>query len=214
MDFPDPSLVEQVIEKNERACARLLDRIEGLVRAAVRQGGYVISAADEEVLREELRVQVLFSLSRWDRERGSFTVWLYGIARNLLNSHLRARSRRIPCVPLDPGRHAAVGAQSDPTEPTTATSSPLVELFWDTVVRMSREDQIVVDHLLDGAPHRQLAARLGVSEAAAKMRAYRVRGRLRERLTERWPRSSGDAARSRAEPAGTRGHRAANRSAG
>ncbi len=187
MEPPDLALVEQAKERNERACRDLLQRIEGLIHAAIKQGAYVVPAADEDVLREELRVQVLLSLWRWDPERGSFSTWVYAIARNILNAYLRARSRRPPCVPLDARRHAAIPALQDPGDCGGRRVPPLVAVFWETVGGMSRDDQIVVDHLLDGAPHRQLALRLRVSEAAAKMRVHRVKERLRKLLLARWP---------------------------
>jgi DNA-directed RNA polymerase specialized sigma24 family protein len=83
MDRLPHHIVEAASQLDERACAELLSRCEGLVRAAIRQGGYYcVADGDEEDLRAELRYQILRSLPRWEPEKGPFSTWVYGIARN------------------------------------------------------------------------------------------------------------------------------------
>jgi RNA polymerase sigma factor (sigma-70 family) len=181
IDDPEPDLVEAAARRDEAACRELVLRAEGLIRAVVRQGGYYVeNPTDEEELRQEVRVQMLRSIESWDPERGSFVSWVYGIGRNVLNSFLREQRRR--------PREESFEEQGEGFEPAdTLRPLPgdlpevpkLVGALWRVVERMAPEDQEVVRHLLNGDPHSVLAKSLGVSEAAAKQRAYRMRNRLR-----------------------------------
>ena len=48
--------------------------------------------------------------------------------------------------------------------------SPLVAAFWEVFELMSVKEQIVIEHMIAGEPHKRLAEQLGISDEAAKMR--------------------------------------------
>jgi len=187
---PEPDLVEAVAGLDEAACSELVRRYEGLVRVAVRQGGYFFEdARDEEETQSQLRLEMLRSIRKWDRRKGAFSTWVYAIARNLINSSLRDRQRRV--VSGRSGSEVALtdlGASFDPPDPTTeeteedAQTPPLVDAFLRLCDGMSDDDRVVIDHMVRRAPHRELATELKCSEDAAKMRVYRMRERIRQAL--------------------------------
>ncbi len=183
-DVPS-QLVDAVANLDERACLELLRRCEGLVRAAIRQGGYFVPEIDEECLRAELRFQILSSIRSWDPGKGSLSAWVYGIARNLLNAFLRDQRALPECVSLealgDTVARASLAASASDEEEEVA--SPLVAAFWEVFELMSVEEQLVIEHMIAGEPHKRLAEDLRISEEAAKMRVCRVRRRLRATLS-------------------------------
>ena len=82
-DVPS-QLVDAVANLDERACLELLRTLRRLGASSdFDRGGYFVPWIDEEYLRAELRFQILSSIRRWDPRKGSFSVWVYGIARNL-----------------------------------------------------------------------------------------------------------------------------------
>jgi len=181
---PIPSqLIEAAAQGDEKACADLLQRCEGLVRAAIRRSGYYfVNSYDEEDLRADLRYQILRSLPAWRAEQGGFSAWVNGIARNLLRSYVRARRAAPTVVDLD-RVPASVGSGSRTPEGDRDPS--LVVDLRAIIESMSPTDRTVVEHMMRDEPRRHLAEDLGISVDAAKMRVCRVRQRLRRSLVAR-----------------------------
>jgi RNA polymerase sigma-70 factor (ECF subfamily) len=122
------------------------------------------------------------------RGDAQFTTWLYRITANCAATSVakRARSRTEPLADDEP--LADERGEHDPELRMTVSderarlASALAELPW-------RLRQVVVLRDIYDLPHSAIAAELGISEAAAKVRLHRARRRLRELLAE--PSSSG-----------------------
>jgi RNA polymerase sigma factor (sigma-70 family) len=184
MEDPSRELIDAVVVLDESACTELIRRAEPLIRGAI-AGLWFESNDDRDEVLQDIRIQVLKSVGRWDPSRGRFSTWLYGVAGNVSKSYLRRRRQRVPEVPI-----------SDPTVPdkqpvpergpggSDTSPSPLLAAFRRVYGRMSLEDQVVIDHMqlhADGiGGHTDLAARLRTSEGAAKQRVYRMKSRLKE----------------------------------
>ncbi len=185
MKDPGRELIEAVAALDESACTELIRRAEPLIRGAM-AGRWFESEADREEVVQDIRVQLLKSVERWDRTRSRFSTWVYGVVRNVHNSHLRERRRR-----PDELLFSAMGDGFDPpnleggTE-ADAPASDLAQAFRRVYDQMSQDDRTVIDHMLrhgDGvAGHADLGDSLGCSVAAAKQRVYRMNGRLKEAI--------------------------------
>jgi RNA polymerase sigma-70 factor, ECF subfamily len=99
--------------------------------------------------------------------------WLYTVAEHRLIDEARRRSRRGASVPL-----ADVEAPSEFGRDVAASLAAALRVLPST------QRDVVVLRLLEGRPFAEVAARLGASEAACKMRFARALESVRESLRE------------------------------
>lgn len=101
--------------------------------------------------------------------------WLYRIATNAARDHFR-RARRVQWLPLRDGDCDPALPQSNPSE---AVADRLV--VQSALVRLAPEYRIpLLLHLSEGLSTAEIAAVLGISRDAVKMRLYRARERFRQ----------------------------------
>ena len=107
-----------------------------------------------------------------------FTTWLYRITANCASTHL-VRSRRHRHEELD--RVDAVDGSPDHDPVGRAESSHLRDRVRTALADLPpRLRAVVVLRDIYDLPHEAIAAELGISESAAKVRLHRARRRLRE----------------------------------
>jgi RNA polymerase sigma-70 factor (ECF subfamily) len=158
---------------------------EELVRATYAET-YTLAyrlTGDEEDARDVVQESYLRAYRGLGRFRGDaqFSTWLYRITANCAATHLgrRARNRHeeltdeTPVVDerldIDPSARAEAGVMRD----------RLQDALRDLPERLR---MVVVLRDVYDLPHEAIAAELGISESAAKVRLHRARRRLRERL--------------------------------
>ena len=114
------------------------------------------------------------------REESSFTTWLYRITANCASTALTKRSRHRH-DDIDDLEIADVRPESDPA--LRAEGSALRTRVADALDALPpRLRAVVVLRDVYDLPHEAIAAELGISEAAAKVRLHRARLRLRASL--------------------------------
>jgi RNA polymerase sigma-70 factor (ECF subfamily) len=115
------------------------------------------------------------------REEAQFSTWLYRITANCAATHLgRRRKHRHEELPDDDSVLDLV-AERDPQ--AMADASGLRERLTAALEDLPpRLRAVVVLRDVYDLPHEAIAAELGISESAAKVRLHRARRRLRERL--------------------------------
>lgn len=115
------------------------------------------------------------------RGEAAFTTWLYRITANCAATHLAKRGR---------SRHEELEddaplADDRPASNPEAMASASMERDRVTAALAALPDRlrvVVVLRDIYDLPHEAIAAELGISEAAAKVRLHRARKKLRERL--------------------------------
>jgi RNA polymerase sigma-70 factor (ECF subfamily) len=115
------------------------------------------------------------------REEAQFSTWLYRITANCAATHLgRRRKHRHEELPDDDSVVDLV-AERDPQAMADASGlrDRLTAALEDLPPRLRA---VVVLRDVYDLPHEAIAAELGISESAAKVRLHRARRRLRERL--------------------------------
>lgn len=138
---------------------------------------------DEEDARDVVQDSYLRAYRGLKRFRGDaqFTTWLYRITSNCASTHLGRRSRH---------RHDELDDQA-PLDDVRPSANPEAALD-GTVLRArlqaalmtlpARLRAVVVLRDVYDLPHESIAAELGISVTAAKVRLHRARRRLREEL--------------------------------
>lgn len=136
------------------------------------------NAEDAHDVVQEAYLRAYKGLKRF-RGDAEFTSWLYRITANCANTHLAKATRH---------RHDAI---DETTEVTDQRPGPEARLgtaddrkLLSQALQSLPPDMRAVVVLRDvyDLPHEAIAAELGISEGAAKVRLHRARRKLRERL--------------------------------
>jgi RNA polymerase sigma-70 factor (ECF subfamily) len=191
-----PDLAELV------AAARGGDRaaFDELVRATY-AGMYTLAyrlTGNEEDARDVVQDAYLRAYRGLRRFRGDarFTTWMYRITANCASTQLarRARDRH---EALDDDCPIADGRPEHDPELRASAASDRDQVAQAVSELPPRLRAVVVLRDVYDLPHESIAAELGISEAAAKVRLHRARRKLRERLfplrAEQTPSSGSDA---------------------
>jgi len=149
---------------------------------------------NEEDARDVVQEAYFRAFRGLKRFRGDaqFSTWMYRITANCAATHLGKRNRH---------RHEEL-KDSDPIADERPSADP--ELQADATALRDRLTvaleglppklrQVVVLRDIYDLPHEAIAAELGISETAAKVRLHRARKKLREDLFPRRPEEAADA---------------------
>jgi RNA polymerase sigma-70 factor (ECF subfamily) len=141
---------------------------------------------NEEDARDVVQESYLRAYRGLKRFRGDaqFTTWLYRITANCAATHLGRRARRRTEVLPDDVALIDVNPDRDPA--ARADASLLRDRLEDALAELPPKLRAVV--LLRDVydlPHEAIAAELGISESAAKVRLHRARRKLREHVFPR-----------------------------
>ncbi len=160
-------------------CAGERAAFEGLFRRyGDRLHGYFLRGTGSDELARDMVQQTFLHLhrARSDFRRGSaLRPWLYTIAANVRRQHYRRRARK-PESQYDAEVHG---------EPSVG---PIVTTPHQRVVRRAllelpeNQRDVVLLHYYEGLDFAEVAQVLGISRTAAKVRAHRAYGKLREIL--------------------------------
>lgn len=179
MDEADAALVARAREGDSEAFGILVRRyLRPAYAVALARVG---DPADAEDVCQEAFLAALERLESCRRPEG-FGRWLLAIVRNRAVDFRRRRSVR-ETEPLE-GAEAAPAAGGPERE--AERSERRREILRALRHLSGREREVVLLYDFEGWSHREIAARLGISEGSARVHLHNGRKALRERLTERW----------------------------
>lgn len=138
------------------------------------------SASDAEDLMQTTLLRIHGARDRWRRgER--LRPWVFTIAARVRSDWFRRKGRSLESPLEDEGvEEPATGADApDPAEGDRA------ERVRAAVDRLSETQRMIVHlHKFEGLTFREIGSVLGISEGAAKLRAFRAYDRLRRQLVD------------------------------
>ena len=161
------------------------DAFEELVRATYADT-YTLAyrlTGDEEDARDVVQEAYLRAFKGLKRFRGEarFSTWLYRITANCAANQMNRRSRDRHDTLEEDSSLPDSRPEADPA--TMAEGRALQDRIAAALDDLPpRLRAVVVLRDVYDLPHEAIAAELGISEAAAKVRLHRARRRLRERL--------------------------------
>ena len=129
---------------------------------------------------QDAYIRAFRGLSRF-RGDAQFSTWMYRITANCANTHLAKRSKHRHEVLDDANPVADDRPSTDPQLQADASALRLrlTDALEDLPPKLR---QVVVLRDIYDLPHEAIAAELGISVPAAKVRLHRARRRLREQL--------------------------------
>ena len=138
---------------------------------------------DEEDARDVVQESYLRAYKGLRRFRGDaqFSTWLYRITANCASTQLTRRAKHRHDELSDDSPVADANPTVDPQarSDATATRDRLTAVLRDLPPKLRA---VVVLRDVYDLPHEAIAAELGISESAAKVRLHRARRKLRETL--------------------------------
>lgn len=136
----------------------------------------IVGLAIENALRK---------IDTYDPNRSPFEIWLRTFVKYAAMEWRRTNARTFtvdPTLQGGPLTHEAATTH-DPNEPTSDRLAPLIDALYDALPRLLVPDQVIVAlRDLEGRPFKDVAARLGITEAAARQRHVRAMARLKTLL--------------------------------
>ncbi|MEQ1785448.1 MAG: RNA polymerase sigma factor [Acidimicrobiales bacterium] len=140
---------------------------------------------------QEAYIRAFRGLSRF-RGDAQFSTWMYRITANCANTHLSKRNKHRHEVLDEANPIADDRPSADPQ--LQADASALRLRLTDALADLPPKlRQVVVLRDIYDLPHEAIAAELGISETAAKVRLHRARKKLREDLFPRREEEAADA---------------------
>ena len=139
--------------------------------------------ADPEERRDAVQDAYLRAYRGLRRFRGDaqFTTWLYRITANCASSHAGRRARHRHDDLDSDGRRSSTSARSPIRRRAPSSGRSAATRCCDAELPPRLRAVVVLRDVYD-LPHEAIAAELGITERAAKVRLHRARLRLRERL--------------------------------
>lgn len=187
----DEELMERYARKGDRPAFDVL-----FSRYSGRLYGYFVRTCGRTDLAGDFVQQTFLHVhrARADFRAGApFRPWLYAIATNVRREHFRRAARR-PETELDYDRHPEPSRGPD----TTTAADRLLRRCLEDLPEPQRE--VLVLHYYQDLGFGEIAAMLGDTETAVKVRAHRAYERLRVKLGEERARD-----RNRGAPSGVSG---------
>jgi RNA polymerase sigma-70 factor, ECF subfamily len=197
---PDTDQLLERVRRNDRdARGRLLQRHRGRLRSLV-----ALHMDPRLAARVDPSDVVQDALTEADRRLGDyartqplpFYPWLRGLAlerlAQLYRTHVRAAKRSVareelclPLIPDDSARELAARLADRGSSPSARVRhEDLRRRLRDALEQLSERDrEVIIMRHLEQLPVRDIAAVLGISEGAVKVRHVRALERLRKRLT-------------------------------
>ena len=151
--------------------------------ASLHVGSGLRTRLDPEDLMQEVACRSFARFSTFDRRKGKFDQWLFGIARNVLLQTLERASRRESNATADWLTTGSIHQVPDEATSVTRRIARDEELqrFLSLIAELPDEDRdLMLYRGLEGLPHGQVATLLGIDERLAAKRWERLRGRVRE----------------------------------
>lgn len=136
------------------------------------------NSEDAQDVVQEAYLRAFKGLKRF-RGDAEFSSWMYRITANCANTHLSRTSRH---------RHDAIDEADEITDERPGPEARLGSADERQVLNRALQSlspemrAVVVLRDVYDLPHEAIAAELGISEGAAKVRLHRARRKLRERL--------------------------------
>ena len=172
----------ELVAKAKDGDRAAFDELVRLTHAGVYTLAYRLTGNEEDArdVAQETYLRAYRSIRRF-RGDARFSTWLYRITANCASTHLARRSR---------DRHESLGeddvladerAEVDPEHRLGAADDrERLQVALQSLPAEMRA--VVVLRDVYDLPHEAIAAELGISEGAAKVRLHRARRKLRERL--------------------------------
>jgi RNA polymerase sigma-70 factor (ECF subfamily) len=183
----DRELVKRAQKEDKEAFEELVRRHQARVFAVA--GGILRNKEDVEDIAQQVFLKAYFSLKRFD-QRAAFSTWLYKITVNECWDLLRKRKVRPLLYEADLSEEQArqYGASEEREEQTQDVSERLekrqeLERLLDCLEERDRTMLVLKE--VQGFSVEEIAELLGINGNTVKVRLFRARQRITERLRRR-----------------------------
>jgi RNA polymerase sigma factor (sigma-70 family) len=138
--------------------------------------------AAEEVT-QEVWLQAVRSIERYDPDQGQFRPWLLGIANHCIQNHSRCVRRRLSHVPDDAPPDFPDTSPEWPPPPVQLEKVERDDMVHAAILSLPDDErQLLLDKYVEGLSVEEIAERSGLTPKAIESRLSRRRNRFRALL--------------------------------
>ena len=184
-EIPEPwsdweSLIAAVLNENAAAVLAFAEWVGFRARAILLGKG--LSQADAEGLAATCVTEIFWELPKF--RGGNFSAWTHVLVVHELCDELRRRGRSV-----EAHADAALEQRSNGSSPTRRATARVRGAVATALATLADDERLIVELRFGGEPiaFREIAAALGKSEEAVRVRSHRARAKL-ERLLRDDPR--------------------------
>ena len=179
------TLANQAMSDPQVAFNLLYERIAPALTAwaNIRIPAALTSRLEPEDLVQEVWVRAMSKVSTFDPKRSSFRAWIFRVAKLVLLENFR----RLNSSTVAADKSSSAGVESVPAEITSvchaaARNEHVLALARFTETLNEDERKLLLHRGLEGLPHNEVAAILGVDREVAMKRWQRLRARAADEL--------------------------------
>jgi len=177
MNIPtDESIIEEIRSTGDFArFTALYDAYSGKIYRYVFYRTHHKETSED--IASDVFMKALNGLDSFDASKGTFSSWIYRIARNSLIDLYRSRKQTVGIEEI--ANDVKFSSGDDPTRDAAETKESIRKAL-DVLSTLSEDQrEIVLLRAWDGLPYKEIADILGKSEASCKMGFSRATARLR-----------------------------------
>lgn len=171
----DLDLIQSCLKGNSDAEKQLFMRYAGKVYTLCRR--YVAQDAQAKDLMQDCFIQIFDKLKMYDSTRGEFAGWLHRVCSNVALQQLRKEKREIPIVFPE----IMPDFEEEISEPAFDELSN--EILLESIRELPNGYQEILNlFIFEGLKHREIAARLNISESTSRSQYARAKKHLKSIL--------------------------------
>ncbi|HUZ92893.1 MAG TPA: sigma-70 family RNA polymerase sigma factor [Candidatus Paceibacterota bacterium] len=168
------TLAAKMKRGDRRAAAALYDDL------APKVYGFVLARTSKKEAAEDLMQDVFLKLiekiESFDEKKGKFTVWFWQVVRNMLVDHYRGK-KEMPFSAFEEEAVAAMAVGEMPDLQVKMRHDRVAEF----VLELSHEERELFElRYVAEMPYREIASLLGKSEASLRVKALRIKGKIKK----------------------------------
>ena len=177
INYTDEEQLIQAAKRNPQQFAALYDKYYAQILKFVYQR--LTTKQDAYDITQQVFVQAMLSLEKYEYRGLPFSSWLYRIAINELNKAFRSNAKQR-------GINLEEKYLADIAEETGADANETEQVVLNALTTLEEDDyQLVEMRFFEKRAFKEIGEILNISEATAKMRLYRILERLKPVIEKR-----------------------------
>lgn len=181
----DRELVESARDGKHGAGAYLVSRYAPKLLGYCRGIAHDLGDVDQELVVGLAIEKALRKIDTYDPNRAPFEIWLRTFVKFATMEWRRSQAQTFTVNPTlqDGPLNQEAAPVHDPNAPTSNRLAPVIDALNEALPQLSPQDQIIIGlRDLEGRPFNDIASRLEITEATARQRHHRAKGRLKKLL--------------------------------
>jgi len=162
------------LKEQQKTFLSQIEANKGILLKVVKM--YRDTAQDQEDLQQEIIYQLWKSYPRFKRT-SKFSTWMYRVALNTAITYFKKENKRIDTVSM---KESLDIVGEEPAEENTE-----LQRFYKAVQQLNKIEKALILLFIEGLPHKEIAANLGLTEGNTRVKLSRTKSKLQAIIKKR-----------------------------